>query len=134
MYSCMHLCVPVSGCRIAGMFCCMFMPLESWYFCKSPSIFDDRCTYAVLMIYHPLTAMRCLFSLRLFLSFSLSHLVHFVHFNPSPPLTPMSFPLVNLLHSRFSDKKLERGKCVLALMYFYFFISLSSVGSVSLSS
>lgn len=82
-------------------------------------------------VYHPLTAMRFLDSRRLSLS-SLPHLVHFAHFHPLP-LIPLSFPLVNLLLSRFSDKKLERGKWNFALVYFLF-LSLISVLSVSSSS
>lgn len=56
-----------------------------------------------------LSAMRSLDSLRLFVSLSPPHPVHFARFNLLP-LMLMCFPHVILLLSRFSDKKLERGK------------------------
>lgn len=46
---------------------------------------------------------------------------------------PTSHPLVKLPHSRFSDKKLERGKCVLSLRSSSFFGFPSVLSSLSLS-
>lgn len=59
-------------------------------------------------------------------------LVHFAHFNPLP-FVPMSFPYVILLLSRFSDKKLERGKWTFALIYSLSFSSILSSLSPQLS-
>lgn len=59
------------------------------------------------------------------LCLSLSHISFTLPISTLYPLIPMSFPLVNLLLSRFSDKKLERGKWNFALIYFLsFFLSL----------
>lgn len=121
MHSCVSKCarlwMPVCRYVFMGVCCCH----DS---CTSHSILTVDVWW--WSVYHSLTAMRFLDSLRLSLSFSLLHLVYFARSNPLP-LTPMSLPTVNLLLSWFSDKKLERGKWNFALIYFpSFFLSLLS--------
>lgn len=112
VYSCMHLCVCLwmPGCRY------VFMEVCHSHSCISHSILTIDVWW--WSVYRALRAMSFLDSLRLSLSFSLLHLVHFARFNPLP-LIPMSFPLINLVLSRFSDKKLERGKWNFALIFFF---------------
>lgn len=87
----------------------------------------DFLTSRADFIYHPLTATRCLFSLRFFCLF-----LSYTRICPCQP-PPTSHPLVKLPHSRFSDKKLERGKCVLPLRSSSFFGFPSFLSSLSLS-
>lgn len=89
----------------------------------------DFLTCHAEFIYHPLITMSCLFSLRFFIfCLLLSYTWSILSMSTSP-----SHPLVKLPHSRFSDKKLERGKCVLPWRSSSFFTFPSFLSSLSLS-
>ena len=129
----MHWCV--SKCA------CLWMPGCRYVFMGVCCCHDSSISHSILTVdvwwwsvYHSLTAMRFLDSLRLSLSFSLLHLVYFARFNPLPPHTYV-LPTVNLLLSWFSDKKLERGKWNFALLYFpsLFLSFLSSLSLLALN-
>lgn len=119
----------------------LWMPVCRYVFMGVCCCHDSCISHSILTVdvwwwsvYHSLTAMRFLDSLRLLFVFLSPTSCLLCPFQPFTPHTYV-LPTVNLLLSWFSDKKLERGKWNFALIYFpSFFLSfLSSLSLLALN-